>query len=392
MDSRLRGNDIIDVRDFKNSLVFLQIINMNNSKYKIDVNLRERSYRIFVGSHILDDLPQYLHALQVSSQIAVISTPPVADLYRYTILNLFNNDWTIHDHEVPDGEKSKSAETAMNIYTWLLENQFERNSTIIALGGGVIGDLAGFVASTYLRGVNLVHIPTSLLAQVDSSIGGKVGINHPLGKNLIGAFYQPRCVFADVSFLKTLPQDEYICGLGEVIKYAIISRDVDFEKIEANLAAILNMEEDIVTEIVRSCINVKRKIVEQDEKETGIRAWLNLGHTFAHALETFYKYEGLKHGQAVLLGIKCAVAVSQSLDMMDAIAAERISRLIEQLGIELPSSKKPDPSMLLEIMKRDKKMKEGKIRLVLPKAIGEVTVLPVADEKLIKDSYMVLTK
>ena len=363
---------------------------MEMKKYNIDVNLKERSYRIFVGNHILGDLPQYLRTLQVSQQIALISTPPVASLYRDSILSLFSDEWVMNTFDVPDGEKSKSSDMVMSIYTWLLENQYERNSTIIALGGGVIGDLAGFVASTYLRGVNLVHIPTSLLAQVDSSIGGKVGINHPMGKNLIGSFYQPKCVFADISFLNTLPEDEYICGLGEVIKYAILSKDVDFEMFEKKLPSILSMDEQIITNIVQSCIKVKADIVEKDEKEQGIRAYLNLGHTFAHALETFYKYEGLKHGQAVLLGIKCALSLSRSLKMIDDQHAERIDQLIDKLDIKIPATKKLDPVELLKIMKRDKKMKDGQIRLVLPKGIGEVEVLPVSDEELIKNSYSVL--
>jgi 3-dehydroquinate synthase len=278
------------------------------------------------------------------------------------------------------------------LYTWLLENQFERNCTIVALGGGVIGDLAGFVASSYLRGVNLLHIPTSLLAQVDSSIGGKVGINHPMGKNLIGAFYQPRGVFTDISFLKTLPEDEYICGLGEVIKYGIISRDFSFKRIEKNLKAVMDMEEDLLSEIVKGCVMVKADIVSKDEKEQGIRAYLNLGHTFAHALETYYKYEGLKHGQAVLLGIKCALAVSQSLKMIDDNQIRRINGVINQLDVKIPSTKNIDPEQLVEIMKRDKKMKGGKINLVLPRDIGEVCVIPVTDENMIRDSFAVLLK
>jgi 3-dehydroquinate synthetase len=211
-----------------------------------------------------------------------------------------------------------------------------------------------------------------------------------MGKNLIGSFYQPKYVFTDISFLKTLPDDEFICGLGEVIKYAIISSDVDMKMLENNLYSILNMDEEILTDIVRSCIEVKANIVEKDEKEKGIRAWLNLGHTFAHALETYYKYEGLKHGQAVLLGIRCALSISQSLNMIEDRIAERINLLIKKLAIEVPSTKKLDVQQLLEIMKRDKKMKDGNMHLILPKNIGEVSVFPVSDEKLIKDSYSVL--
>ena len=363
---------------------------MKSNKYKIDVDLKERSYSIFVGNNILAELPQYLRSIQVNSQVAIISTPPVSSIYVQNLLSLFNDNWSLNHFDVPDGEKSKSSEMVLNIYTWLLEHQHERNSTIIALGGGVVGDLAGFVASTYLRGINLVHIPTSLLAQVDSSVGGKVGINHPMGKNLIGAFYQPRCVFADISFLNTLPEDEFICGLGEVIKYSIISSQVPFNKIAKHMKAIREIDEKLLTEIVRTCIEVKVDIVEKDEKEQGIRAYLNLGHTFAHALETFYRYEGLKHGQAVLLGIKCALMVSQSLNMIDNHTVQRITDVIDQLGIKIPSGKDLDSFQLVEIMKQDKKMKGGKIHLVLPKELGEVTVVPVIDEKILRDSYAIL--
>jgi len=363
---------------------------MNKNQYKIDVNLKERSYSIFVGNNIISELPKYLRSIQVNNQVAIISTPPVSSLYLEKILSLFDDNWFLNNFDVPDGEKSKSSDMVLNIYTWLLERQYERNSTIIALGGGVVGDLAGFAAATYLRGINLVHIPTSLLAQVDSSIGGKVGINHPIGKNLIGAFYQPKCVFTDISFLKSLPEDEFICGLGEVIKYGIISSEVPFDKIAKNLQAILNMDENLLTDIVRACVDVKADIVEKDEKEQGIRAYLNLGHTFGHALETFYHYEGLKHGQAVLLGIKCALMVSLSLNMVDEKTVQQINSVIDKLDIKIPSGKDLDPVKLVEIMKQDKKMKGGKIHLVLPKELGKVIVVPVTDEKILRDSYTAL--
>jgi 3-dehydroquinate synthase len=361
-------------------------------RYKIDVDLKERGYSIFVGNDILSELPQYLRSIQVNNQVAVISTPHVSSLYLEKIISLFDDNWHLNHLDVPDGEKSKSSEMVLTIYTWLLERQFERNSTIIALGGGVVGDLAGFVAATYLRGINLVHIPTTLLAQVDSSIGGKVGINHPMGKNLIGAFYQPKCVFTDISFLDTLPEDEFICGLGEVIKYGVISSKVPFDKIAKNLQAILNVDKKLLTDIVRACAGVKADIVEKDEKEQGIRAYLNLGHTFGHALETFYHYEGLKHGQAVLLGIKCALTVSHLLNMIDENTVQQINSVIDKLDIRIPSGKDPDPVKLVEIMKQDKKMKGGKIHLVLPEELGKVIVVPVTDEKILRDSYAVLKK
>ena len=361
---------------------------MDKKIYKIDIDLKERGYSIFVGKNIITELPQYLRSIQVNSQIAIISTPPISKIYLKHVVNLFNEDWYLKNYDVPDGEKSKSYEMAGNLYNWLLENQFERNATIIALGGGVIGDLAGFVASTFLRGVNLVHVPTSLLAQVDSSIGGKVGINHPKGKNLIGTFYQPRCVFTDISFLRTLPKDEFICGLGEVIKYSLISPEVPFNKIAKSLNDILNMDEHRLLDIVRSCVQAKADFVEKDEKEYGIRAYLNLGHTFGHALETYYHYEDLKHGQAVLLGIKCAFEVSRILNMVDDHSVEQINSVINQLNITIPSGKNLDSMELVEIMKQDKKVKGGKINLVLPVSLGEVKIFELTDEKIIRKGFM----
>jgi len=363
---------------------------MKMKRYKINVNLKERGYSIFIGKDILTELPHYLRSLQVNTQVAIISTSPVSKIYLKKILSLFDNTWYLKYYDVPDGEKSKSSKIVEGIYTWLLQNKFERNSTILALGGGVIGDLAGFVASTYLRGINLIHIPTSLLAQVDSSIGGKVGINHPAGKNLIGAFYQPKCVFTDISFLRTLPEEEFICGLGEVIKYSLLSSEVSFDKIDKNLKALLSMDDNLLIDIVRACVQVKADIVEKDEREHGIRTYLNLGHTFAHALETYYQYEGLKHGQAVLLGIKCALVVSRKLNMIDHHTVQKIYSLIDKLDISIPSGKDLDPNKLVKIMKQDKKLKDGKINMVLPVKLGEVTIIPVTDEKIIRDSYSIL--
>jgi len=287
----------------------------------------------------------------------------------------------------PDGEVSKSLEEVNHVYTWLLENHFERRSTIIALGGGVVGDMSGFIAATFLRGINLIQVPTTLLAQVDSSIGGKVGINHALGKNLIGAFYQPRMVLADVDFFKTLPREEFICGMGEVIKYGILGSKPLFEILENHLPEILQKDKDLLSRIVFDCAQIKAKIVEEDERELGIRAHLNLGHTFGHALETFYKSETLKHGQAVLLGMRCAIWASLQLKVLEEESARRMDRLIRQVGVRLPGQKKMDPPSLIAIMKRDKKVKDGRINLVLPAGIGQVTIRPVSDEALLQASF-----
>lgn len=363
---------------------------MNTKEYDIKVDLGERSYFVHVGHGNHAGLAKHLQELQVNKQVAIISTPPVSELYLSSVINQFSSEWYVNSYNIPDGEKSKSAERVSKIYTWLLENNYERKCTVITLGGGVVGDLGGFVAATYLRGVNLIHLPTSLLAQVDSSVGGKVGINHPLGKNLIGSFYQPRKVITDVSFLNTLPEDEFVCGLGEVLKYAIIAGGELFEKISDSLTSLEQKEPLLVTDIVRSCIQLKVDIVMKDEMEQGIRAYLNLGHTFAHALETYYKYEGLKHGQAVLLGIKCAVQASHLLKLTDVESEKRILHLIDKMNITLPGEKAADPAQLVTIMKQDKKIREGIIHLVLPEKPGKITVVPVDDEKILRESFAVL--
>ncbi len=365
---------------------------MDQQTFKIKVNLKERGYPIFVGNQIISELPDQLNRLQVNKQIAIISTPPVSQIYLKKIEDSLNDLWEVKTCDVPDGETSKSGEILDKLYSWLIENRFERNCTILALGGGVIGDLAGFVASTYLRGVNLVQIPTTLLAQVDSSIGGKVGINHPLGKNLIGAFYQPKMVIADISFLQTLPEEEFVCGMGEVVKYGILSDEDLFAKLENNLDVIGKKSAPLLlTEIVYACAKIKAEIVEKDEREQGIRAYLNLGHTFAHALETFFKYEGLKHGQAVAHGMKSALYISRKQCMIETKIAARIEQLIDRFDVKIPTSKKLDPLELVSIMKRDKKIRQGKINLVLPEDIGKITVIPVSDEKLLADSFSVLS-
>jgi 3-dehydroquinate synthase len=355
---------------------------------KVNVNLPDQSYPIYIGQDMYPLLPDILQASKIGKQIAIISTPPVSSLYLDKIFDAIGLQWKVYHYDVPDGEISKSIDMANELYTWLIRNNFERNSSIITFGGGVVGDLAGFVAATFLRGVNLIHCPTSLLAQVDSSIGGKVGINHVLGKNLIGAFFQPRLVLIDISVLKTLPQEELICGLGEVIKYGII-RDFDlFELIDAKLEQILKKDFSVLEEIVHRCAQQKADIVEQDEKESGIRSVLNLGHTFGHALETYYNYHRLKHGQAVLLGIKCAVSASQDLNIIDAKVAEKISALIDRIGIELPLDRRiPDPNDLYSLMKTDKKVRSGRINLILIEDIGRVCQREIDDKTLIINSF-----
>jgi len=354
----------------------------------IRVNLKDRSYNIYTGTGIINKLTDLLDTIQNLNQIALISTPPVADLYLNTILSLLNKYQNIKHYLVPDGEKSKSLKQAEEIYTWLIQNNFDRNSLIIGLGGGVVGDLSGFIAATFLRGVRLVHIPTTLLAQLDSSIGGKVGVNHALGKNLIGAFYQPQFVISDVNFLQTLKDEEFICGMGEVVKYALIRDPELYSLIDSNFDSLSKHNSELMEKIVSICANHKAEIVSEDELERGIRAILNFGHTFGHALESFYQYDKIKHGQAVLLGMICAVFVSQKLDFIDSEIASKIIAFIEKYNIHLPGKlSDSDVKKIVSLMQYDKKIKNGKLNFILIRDIGKVIEHTSSDVDLIIEAF-----
>ena len=364
-------------------------MNISQSKNKIiKVDLADRSYDILLAENIFGLVPQQLKKINSNKQLAVISVPPVSDLYYEKLYREISEEFNVIHFDVTDGERSKSSVMVEKLYEWLFENKIERNAVIIALGGGVVGDLAGFVASTYLRGINLIHVPTSLLAQVDSSIGGKVGINHKAGKNLIGAFYQPRQIYTDISVLQTLAPEEYICGLGEVVKYGVIADPDLFALLESQLEKILAKDTDILAEVVYRCANKKAEVVSKDERESGLRAILNYGHTFAHALETVYGYGSLKHGQAVLLGMICANYTANRLNILSASEQQRIEDLINRLPVSLPSDQSlPKTDNLLKIMYLDKKVRDGRLQLILADKIGHVSTHQIADEKLIGESF-----
>lgn len=358
---------------------------------QIDINLPERSYKIYVGRNSIENLPTLLKSIKNVSQIAIITTPPVAELYLDEMLNRLKEYSQVKYFIVPVGEAYKSLAQAEEIYSWLIQNNYERNSTIISFGGGVVGDLTGFVAATYLRGVNLVHIPTTLLAQVDASIGGKVGVNHKLGKNLIGAFYQPKFVLTDVNFLKSLDDKEFECGMGEVVKYALIIDPELFDLLEKNFVNINKHNTDLVEKIVTICAHHKANIVAEDEKERGKRAILNFGHTFGHALESFYGYHKLSHGQAVLMGMKCAVYTSLQLGLIKKNLAQKIFDLINQFRIKLPSKlSSMDINKLNLFMKRDKKMEMGKLNFILIRDVGNVFKYVLTDIRIVSEAFNIL--
>jgi len=321
--------------------------------------------------------------------VAIVTNTTVAPLYLDQIMNL------LHKHNIkafpiilPDGEIYKNQDSLHLIYDALLKEKCERNTTLIALGGGVIGDITGYAAATYLRGIPFIQIPTTLLSQVDSSVGGKTGINHSLGKNMIGAFYQPQCVIADIESLKTLPQREFSAGMAEVIKYGLI-RDYDFfEWLEKNIDGLMQQDASLLMEAIeRSCQN-KADVVEMDEREAGVRATLNLGHTFGHAIENAMGYGAWLHGEAVAMGIMMAAHLSKLMQWLTDDEYHRIFNLLQKVNLPI------DPPIIsleryLALMGMDKKVVNGKIRLVLQKGIGDSVITSDYDEKYLRATLQV---
>jgi 3-dehydroquinate synthase len=338
----------------------------------IDIQFDKRSYPIYVGEGLISDYELIRQHLP-HNKVAVVTNDLVADIYLKPLLDSLSPHKDIISIILSDGEKHKNTNSLNNIYSELLKNNADRNTTLIALGGGVIGDITGFAAATYMRGINFIQMPTTLLSQVDSSVGGKTGINHPQGKNMIGAFYQPKCVITDVNVLKTLPSRELSAGLAEVIKYGLIRDKVFFEWLEANIQPLVGMKPEYLTEaILRSCQN-KADVVEADEFESGVRAILNLGHTFGHAIEVAQGYGNWLHGEAVGVGMIMAAKLSQAMGWLSQADIERIILLIKNAGLPtVPPNISVDK--YIELMMLDKKTKDGKINLVLQKSMGEAVL------------------
>ncbi len=339
----------------------------------LTVSLGDRSYPIHIGAGLIAQSELILPHLK-RKQVAIVTNTTVAPLYMAKLAEpLRQHGVGVIEVVLPDGEAYKNSDTLNLIYDALLKHRAERSTTLIALGGGVIGDLTGFAAATYQRGVPFIQVPTTLLSQVDSSVGGKTGINHPLGKNMIGAFYQPQLVLADTDSLKTLPARELSAGIAEVIKYGLI-RDADFfDWLETNMPKLMALDEAVVSyAIYRSCQN-KAEVVAADERETGERALLNLGHTFGHAIETAMGYGNWLHGEAVAAGTMQAAELSQRMGWLTAGEATRIEAIFK--AANLPT-KAPLLGMdrYLELMQSDKKVQDGKIRLVLQKGIGRAVI------------------
>ncbi len=287
------------------------------------------------------------------------------------------------------GEQTKSLTSLELLYDWLVEAKAERSDIIVAVGGGVVGDLAGYVAATYLRGMPLVQVPTTLLAQVDSSIGGKTGVNHPKGKNLIGAFYPANLVVIDTATLNSLPAREYRSGLGEVVKYGVIMDAPLFDLIEARQADLLKQAEDVVDKVVARCAELKMQVVGEDERESGLRTILNYGHTIGHALEAATNYEVLLHGEAVAIGMSGAAQIAVALGKFDEASSERIRVLLKGLGLPY-AARGLAWEVVRDAMSMDKKTKSGKIRWVLPTSIGSVEVTPDVPDETVESVLKVL--
>jgi 3-dehydroquinate synthase len=338
----------------------------------LHVDLGERSYPIFINDDLLGQADLIAPCIP-GKQVLVVTNETIAPLYLDKALKSVAD--FEHEHIIlPDGEQYKTLEITQRIFDLLLQKHFNRTSTLIALGGGVIGDMTGFAAACYQRGVPFIQIPTTLLAQVDSSVGGKTGVNHPLGKNMIGAFHQPRCVIADTSTLNTLDDRQLSAGIAEVIKYGLI-RDVDFFCwLETNIEKLLHRDSDALAyAIERSCIN-KAEVVAADERESGQRALLNLGHTFGHAIETGSGYGIWLHGEAIASGMYMAADLSHRLGWLSTDALERIKSLLQKARLPVDAPLEVSTRQFLELMAVDKKVLAGKLRFVLLKDIGQSLV------------------
>ena len=350
---------------------------MMSDKTTLTVALGNRSYPLYIGRDLLQQ-PELLSRHISSRQVLVVTNETVAPLYLQRLLSALPG-YQSQTLILPDGEQYKTLATTTKIFDTLLENRFSRNATLIALGGGVIGDMAGFAAACYQRGIAFIQIPTTLLAQVDSSVGGKTGVNHPLGKNMIGAFYQPQCVLADTSVLATLEDRQLSAGIAEVIKYGLIRDAEFFNWLQDNLQALLDRDAAALAyAIEKSCSN-KAQVVARDERESGVRAMLNLGHTFGHAIETGLGYGEYLHGEAVAIGTCQAADLSRRLGWLDSADVDKIVSLLKQAKLPVVPPDKLDAARFIELMAVDKKNVDGQIRLILLRGIGKAT-LPVSIE------------
>lgn len=350
----------------------------------LHVKLGNRGYPIYIGSQLLSQPDLYAAHIK-SKQVLIVTNETVAPLYLDKVLQNLRS-YQVETVILPDGEQYKTLDTLNRIFDKLLAAKFSRNATLIALGGGVIGDMGGFAAACYQRGITFLQIPTTLLAQVDSSVGGKTGVNHPLGKNMIGAFYQPQCVLADTDVLDTLDDRQLAAGLAEVIKYGLI-RDADFFVwLERNIEALRARDKNALAYAIEHSCRNKADIVAEDETESGVRATLNLGHTFGHAIETGAGYGAYLHGEAVAIGICQAADLSMRKGWLTQHDMQRIIALIQRAGLPITPPAELDAERFLELMAVDKKNLDGQIRLILLEKIGKATLPIFVDRALLEST------
>lgn len=354
----------------------------------LQVELGDRSYPIHIGKQLLGQASVLVPHLR-GRQVAIVTNQTVAPLYLNPLLQALV-DYKVTSIVLPDGEQYKTWETLQQIFDGLLEARHDRRTTVVALGGGVIGDMAGFAAACYQRGVDFIQVPTTLLSQVDSSVGGKTGINHPLGKNMIGAFYQPRAVIIDTHTLCTLPERELSAGLAEVIKYGLICDAPFLDWLEQNIERLRALDAQALTEAIQRSCAAKARVVASDERESGIRAILNLGHTFGHAIETHMGYGNWLHGEAVAGGTVMALEMSRRLGWISDAERDRGIRLLARAGLPVVPPTTMTPEDFLQHMAVDKKVLDGQLRLVLLRRLGEAVVTAdfprdVLDETLAAD-------
>jgi 3-dehydroquinate synthase len=346
---------------------------------RLTVALAERSYDIIISAGSLAETGRLCRDASLSGRVAVVTNPTVGALYYETVFgSLTAAGYDVFKIELPDGEEHKNLTTLTSIYTELIRNGFDRGCFLLALGGGVIGDMTGFAAASFLRGVPFVQIPTTLLAQVDSSVGGKTGVNHDLGKNLIGAFHQPRLVISDVETLATLDPRDFVSGLAEVVKYGVILDADFFSYLHDHQEQILLRQHDVLEYLVRRCCELKADVVSEDERESGVRAVLNYGHTLGHAVEALAGYERYRHGEAVAMGMVQAAAISEKYGYADHAATVRIIQLIKGLRLphELPNYSADE---YVAVLLRDKKVREKGLTFICNRGIGGFCFMTVSD-------------
>ncbi|MFM1842711.1 MAG: 3-dehydroquinate synthase [Cyanobacteriota bacterium] len=355
----------------------------------IAVPIPQSPYQVHIAPGELDNIAAALAPLKLGKKIVVVSNPEIFDFYGETVSQALQMaGYEVFQHLIPAGETFKTLDSITSLYNTAFQATLERNSTFLALGGGVIGDMTGFAAATWLRGINFVQVPTSLLAMVDASIGGKTGVNHPQGKNLIGAFYQPRLVFIDPTVLKTLPEREFRAGMAEVIKYGVIWDGELFAQLEAaaDLSQMAALPDNLLTDIIQRSCQAKVDVVSQDEKEAGLRAILNYGHTIGHAVESLTGYGQINHGEAVAIGMGAAVNLAIAMGLCSPALGDRQRALLTktQLPTAIPSTL--NLQEIIASLQHDKKVKAGIVRFILPTAIGNVLISDEVTPELIIQS------